>query len=76
MKSKYGGIDSREIKCCCESQNCIESGISFEGTMLNFHFLDYISKPLGGKILHQATKSMKLNKETAQLLVNELKKIK
>jgi hypothetical protein len=40
MKSKYNGIDHREIKCCCDNPQCIEGGISIEENMLKFHFLE------------------------------------
>lgn len=74
MKSKYKGIDEREIKCCCvNSENCIESGISFDENILRFHFLEYITEK---KILTQKTKLMYLNKESIQDLIKKLKSIK
>lgn len=76
MKSKYLGIDERIIKCCCDSDDCIESGISFDGNLLRFHFLEYIDLKDGRKILNQKTRSMHLNKQTAKELINELKNIK
>lgn len=83
MKSKYDGIDIREIKCCDESETTIEAGISFERddnqNILRFHFLDYIKYGKNGKleepILIQETKSMWLNKENTTELIKELKEI-
>ena len=72
--SKYEGIDERDIKCCCKNENCRESGISFEENTLRFHFLEYI-EGLDKKILTQTTRTMILNKQTAQELIKELKKI-
>jgi len=71
--SKYNGIDERDIKCCCNDENCREAGISFEGNTLRFHFLEYIDKDK--KILDQTTRSMILNKQTAQELIKQLQKI-
>lgn len=75
--SKYGGIDEREIKCCDKSPTTIEAGISFdvdgEQNILRFHFLEIIS---GTNILTQTTKTMWLDKENTQELINELKKLK
>lgn len=72
---KYKGIDQRDIKCCCNEENCRQAGISFSENMLNFHFLDFKDLPKG-KILDQFTRSMYLNKQTAQALIKELKKVK
>ena len=81
MKSKYEGIDQREIKCCDTNHKTIEAGISFDqedaNTMiLRFHFLDYITKGNGEKILHQQTKSMWLDKENTKQLIQSLKELK
>jgi len=67
--SKYLGIDSRVIKCPCLEPNCIEAGISFDEDQLMFHFLDHnnLNK------LTQITKSMKLDQNTALLLIESLK---
>lgn len=81
MKSKYDGIDIREIKCCDESETTIEAGISFERdesqNILRFHFLDYVKYGKNGKldnpILIQQTKSMFLNKQNTTELIKELK---
>jgi hypothetical protein len=72
--SKYQGIDERDIKCCCKEEDCRQAGISFEENRLRFHFLEYID--VGDKkILDQKTRSMVLNKQTAQALIKELQKI-
>lgn len=72
MKSKYKGIDSRDIKCCSDNENSIEAGISFDENdgvnILRFHFLDYEE----GKILNQRTKSMHLNEENTNELIKKL----
>ena len=73
-ESKYKGIDSRDIKCCCDDSECPEAGISFEGDMLDFHFLEYIGN--ANPILHQKTKSMKLSRKTANQLIKHLQEIK
>ena len=72
MKSKYKGIDEREVKCCCHDEvNCCESGISFEDNLLRFHFLEHMG--IGDKkFLNQRTKSMVLNKRTAEELIKQL----
>ncbi len=83
MKSKYDGIDIREIKCCDESETNIEAGISFERdeeqNILRFHFLDYIKYCKHGEldepILNQFTKSMFLNYENTTELIKELKEL-
>lgn len=72
MKSKYNGIDSREIKCCCDNPQCIEAGISIDENQLVFHFLDFNSI---GHII-QISKSMQLNKENTQQLIAQLKQLK
>jgi hypothetical protein len=70
--TKYRGIDEREIKCCCNKENCIESGISIdqneEGSWLRFHFLQY-----DGNVLNQKTKTMLLNKNNAEKLISLIK---
>lgn len=75
MKSKYNGIDERDIKCCSDNPNSIEGGISFEEYdgkhILRFHFLDFIDD----KVLTQLTKSMILNKENTDQLILHLKKL-
>jgi len=84
MYKKYGGIDSREIVCCDESNTTIEAGISFDvdqgQNILNFHFLDLIKFGKNGKlqkpILHEKTKSMWLNKENTEQLIKALKKLR
>ena len=74
-KSKYEGIDSRTIKCPCGERNCAEAGISFDENYLRFHFLEHIE--VGDKkILTQTTKSMMLDKKTAEELISYLKEIK
>jgi hypothetical protein len=75
MDSKYKGIDSRDIKCCCNNSNCIEGGISIEEDWLFFHFIDSLGT--GDKrIYHQTSKAMVLNRETRDELVKRLKAIK
>jgi len=74
--SKYNGIDERDIKCCCGEENCRESGISFDGNALRFHFLEYITINHKDKILDQKTRTMILNKKTAQELIKQLQTIK
>ena len=75
MDSKYKGIDSRDIKCCCNNINCIEGGISIEEDWLFFHFMDSIGT--GDKrIFCQTSKAMVLNRATRDELVNRLKSIK
>lgn len=80
MQSKYKGIDSRDIKCCCNEPNCAETGISFdedEGQkMLKFHFLHYRYINKTEKILEQKTKTMFLNKENTKELITALKQLK
>ena len=77
--SKFKGIDSREIKCCDKSETTIEAGISFDNdegqNILRFHFLDYIHKKDGSKLLHQQTKSMWLNKENTEQLIKALREL-
>lgn len=78
--SKYQGIDSREIKCCDPSPKTIEAGISFDHdngqNILKFHFLEYIESIDESKeILTQITKSMWLNKENTQQLINALQEL-
>lgn len=75
MESKFRGIDSRDIKCCCTDANCIGGGISIEEDWLFFHFLDTIQAG-DKKILHQTSKAMVLNRETRDELVKRLKQIK
>lgn len=72
MESKYKGIDERQIKCCCNNPNCIESGISFDEDFLFFHFLEH-DETIG---LHQTTKAMMLNKENINQLIQALKEYK
>jgi uncharacterized protein (DUF1499 family) len=72
MESKYKGIDAREIKCCCNNPNCIESGISFDKDYLFFHFLEYDENGS----LHQIRKAMMLNKENINQLIQSLKDYK
>ena len=74
-KSKNVGIDERKIKCCCDDDNCIESGISFDCNILNFHFLQECSFTFNKKEYHQTTRSMILNKDSVKELIEELKKI-
>lgn len=75
QKSKYKGIDSREIKCCSDEPNSIEAGISFEEEFLLFHFLEYnFALPKWNQI-NQVTKSMKLNKKSCKQLIDELKQL-
>lgn len=76
MASKYKGIDEREIKCCSNSENTIESGISFEQldngqNVLRFHFLELIQ----GKVLDQKTKSMYLDKKNTEELIKSLSEL-
>ena len=78
MESKYKGVDQRQIKCCDKAKDTIEAGISFENNqgqdILNFHFLEYIN--LSGKpILIQRNRSMWLNKENVEQLIEELQEI-
>lgn len=82
--SKFKGIDEREIKCCDTSETTIEAGISFDELengqhVLRFHFLDYIEHGKDGKlenpILIQRTKSMYLNKENTQQLIESLREL-
>lgn len=77
MESKYGGIDSRDIKCADKSPNTIQAGISFDkledGThVLLFHFL----QGLETGIIVQTTKSMHLSGENVSLLEAYLSGIK
>ena len=76
MKTKYHGIDSRDIKCCSENENSIEAGISIEDDgdikMLHFFYLDYLGDT---KILSQRRKIMHLNKETTQQLITALQEL-
>lgn len=76
METKYNGIDERQIKCCDNSDNTIEAGISFEqlenGTnVLRFHFLELI----GGKVLDQRTKTMYLDKKNTAELIKSLNEL-
>lgn len=77
MKSKYKGLDQRQIKCCDTAKDTIEAGISFDNEegqdILNFHFLEYINLS-GEPILIQRNRSMWLNKENIKELIKELKK--
>ena len=80
MKSKYGGIDSRDIKCCDTSHLTNEAGISFDSDdgkeILRFHFLEYV-KPKGEHaFLTQTTKSMHLDKNNVDQLIEALQEIK
>ena len=83
MESRYKGIDSRQIKCACNNPRCIESGLSFDEmdgkATLQFHFLELIKYGKYGlvtpPILHQNTKLMQLDKETAQQIIDKLKDI-
>lgn len=75
MESKFRGIDSRDIKCCCTNANCIKGGITIEEDWLFFHFLDTI-KTSDKKIIYQTSKAMVLNRETRDELVKRLKAIK
>ncbi len=81
MKSKYKGIDEREIKCCCNNPKCAEGGISFDFDeeenkhVLKFHFLEHINRDDTGS-LFQRTRAMMLNKETTKELINKLKSLK
>lgn len=76
--SKHMGIDERVIKCCSDSKNSIESGISFDSyegkPSLRFHFLQYIGND-ERKILTQKTKGMVLNKKNTKQLIKALKKL-
>lgn len=76
METKYKGIDSRKIKCCCENPDCIESGIDFDTdnsqNILRFHFLDYVKDT---ERLTQKTKSMYLNKENVKELIEYLEQL-
>jgi hypothetical protein len=81
MQTKYKGIDQRQIKCCDESETTIEAGISFDvlenGTnILVFHFLENIILNSGKTLLLQKSKSMHLNKDNKQQIINELKQMK
>jgi hypothetical protein len=72
--SKYKGIDSRKIKCCCLNGNCIEAGISIEEDKLFFHYLDW--EDFGNGVeLTQKSKMMVLNKKSAKKLIKMLKEI-
>lgn len=78
--SKYKGIDEREFKCCDNSDNTIEAGISFDaledGTnVLRFHFLDYVDIGTNNGILDQRTKTMYLDKSTISGLIEKLKSL-
>lgn len=83
--SKYKGIDGRHIKCCDPSPKTIEAGISFrtEGPehtpALVFHFLEDIGltdEQTGAPLLHQAEKSMWLDRENTKELIAELRRLK
>jgi len=77
MKSKNLGIDSRQYKCCSEIENSIEAGISFDYApgfnSLEFHFLAPITPQ--SSTIHQVTKRMHLNKETADELIKHLQSL-
>lgn len=75
MESKNRGIDLRDFKCSCNKPNCIESGISFDGNILRFHFLKEESYLVGEDTYTQEEKHMYLNKETAQDLIETLQEI-
>lgn len=72
MESKNKGIDERTIKCNCDSNNCAEGGISFDGTWLRFHYLEQME---GVGNLTQRTKSMHLNRENTIELIETLQEI-
>jgi hypothetical protein len=73
-ESKTKGIDQREIACVCENPNCAEAGISFDGDLLLFHFLQ--SCPVGSvQNYHQVSKGMILNKKTRKQLIKALKQM-
>jgi hypothetical protein len=68
-------IDKREIKCCCNSLQCRQGGISFEQSnseefYLHFHYLDIEFKEILSK-----RRSMILNEEKITELITALKLI-
>lgn len=74
--SKYEGIDERTIKCCDNSSNTIEAGISFEKdtdgvNVLRFHFLEKLFLRRG-TVITQTTKTMHLNKENTRQLIKAI----
>lgn len=72
MESKYKGIDTKRIKCCCDDPECAEAGISFEENMLLFTYLEIIP---GTKRYYQITKSMYLNKQTRKEIIKQLRSL-
>ena len=75
---KYIGIDEWEIKCCCNNENCIESGLAFTTdeddngntiVILQFFYLEKINENL----IIQREKQMHLNKESILDIIKALK---
>lgn len=80
-KTKYQGIDSREIKCVNNSETSIKSGISFDyghddQRILFFHFLEYKSTGTSVPKLTQTTKAMYLDNNTIDQLIKRLKELR
>lgn len=75
--SKYKGIDERKIKCSDKALDTIEAGISFDLSndekvlIFRFHFLE---NKFG--FLDQQCKSMHLDKETIDELIEALEMYK
>ena len=72
---EFLGIDSRQIKCCCNNPKCRQTGVSFEEMngrpILRFHFNEYVDLD-GNKSLDQKTRIMVLNKKNITELIHQL----
>ena len=77
---KHIGIDERQIKCCCDNENCIESGLTFTDDeddsgkkigILKFFFLEPINEEKD-LIVHRG-KHMYINKESILDIIKALK---
>ena len=79
MHTKYKGIDERKIKSCDKSPEHIESGISFKvingENRLIFYYTVEEHNVDGSIFYRQIEKSMSLNAENTEQLIEELQKL-
>ena len=69
---EYNGIDERIIKCCNNTENSIQPGISFDEEngmlLLRFHYLE----KQFGRFIDQKTKIMYMNRQSIEELIEIL----